>query len=273
MEKSFTKNKIEQVVRNGYGLSLEGVLSNAFEIHKKLIFPGLLATLLYGFIMLIVGLLMFENVYGMSMSEFMDAIQRNPEIIEASVAGVPLTSKIVLALVSGLASALVAPLVYGLCKAAYNTEFQVNASISDLFAYYKQPYFLNIFIYSFLFSFVLQALNLGLDLAIPGIGSFLGLIIQGVLSVTFILVVPFIIFGNLNWSEAIAASAKVTSKNWFFLLFILIITFIIVLLGAIFCGIGILFTYPFLYFIIYVLYKEIIGFSGTNDEIAHIGEE
>ena len=273
MEKSFTQSKIQQVVRNGYGLSLEGVLSNAFELHKRLIFPGLLVTLVYAVVMVMVVGLMFENIYGMSMSEFMNAVQTNPQKITVAAAGIPLASKITSALVSGIAGAFIAPMLYGLYKIAFSTEFEVHAPTSDLFAYYKQPYFLNIFIYTLLFSMVLQALNLGMDSAsFPG-GWLISLVIQIILSVTFILVVPFIVFGNLNWMEAIKASARVTSKNWFFLLFILIITFIIVIIGFFFCLVGGLFTYPFMYFIAYVLYKEIIGFSSTGDEISRIGEE
>lgn len=273
MENLYVKNKLEQVKREGYGLHLEGVLSNAFDIHKKSILPGLLATFLYLFVMMVVAFLMFEHVYGVNVNEFVDLLQRNPQALESSMANIPLTSKLIYAGVSSLAAAFVAPLLSGLYKVAFNTQYGVNGSTSDLFAYYKQPYFMNIFIYSFLFSVVLQLINIGLEQAIPGMGSFVGVLLQIIAGVTFVFTVPFIVFGNMNWIQALKASTTVTSKNWFFLLFILAIAFIIFVIGIFFCGIGILFTYPFMFFVTFILYNTIIGFPNTKDDISKIGEE
>lgn len=273
MESSYVKNKLEQIKREGYGLHLEGVLSDAFDIHKKSILPGFVATFLYIVVMMIVGLTMFESIYGVGISDFMDMIQKNPQALESSVENIPLTSKLIYAAVSGLAAGLVAPLLSGLYKVAFNTKFGGNGNVSDLFGYYKQPYFSNIFIYTFLFSFILQVINIGLEQIIPGFGSFIGIILQIIAGVTFVLTAPFIVFGNLNWMEALKASMTVTSKNWFFLLFILAIAFIIFIIGIFFCGIGILFTYPFMFFVTFVLYNTIIGFPNTQDDISKIGEE
>lgn len=272
MEKTYVQNKLEQIKREGYGLHLEGVLSNAFDIHKKSILPGLVASLLYVLVMMVVGLAMFGTVYGMSISEFMEVFQRNPQAINASMESVSFTSKILSALVSAIVGALLMPLLSGLYKVAFHTQFGVNGSTSDLFAYYKGASFTNIFIYTFIYTFVLQFLNLGLEQVIPGVGGFIGVLIQIILSVTFILTVPFIVFGNMNWIEALKSSTLVTSKNWFFLLLILGIAFIIVMIGIFFCGIGILFTYPFMYFVTFVLYDKIIGFPNANDDISKIGE-
>lgn len=273
MESNYVKNKLEQIKREGYGLHLEGVLSDAFDIHKKSILPGFVATFLYIVVMMVVGLTMFESIYGVSITEFIEVIQRNPQALESSVENISLTSKLIYAAVSGIAAGLIAPLLSGLYKIAYNTKFGRNGSVGDLFTYYKQPYFSNILIFSFLFSFILQIVNIGLEQVLPGLGSFIGIVLQIILGVTFVLTVPFIVFGHLNWTEALKASMAVTSKNWFFLLFILAIAFIIFIIGIFFCGIGMFFTYPFMFFVTFVLYDKIIGFPGTNDDISKIGEE
>lgn len=267
METDYVRKKLEQIKREGYGLHLEGVLSNAFDIHKKVIIPGLVATLLYVFAMLLTSLTMFETLYGMSLMEFMETIQRNPNAIESTMANIPLSSMVIYSVVFSVVTGLIAPLLSGIYKVAYDTQYGGNASVSDLFSYYRQPYFLNIFIYSFLFAAVLQFTGLFLAQEMPGLGSIVAFLIQVVLSVSFIFTIPFIIFGKFSWVEALKSSISVTSKNWFFLFFILAISAIISFLGVIFCVIGILFTYPFIYISTFVLYDKIIGFS--NDEIVN----
>src|SRR5690606_41935695 len=106
MEKTYVQNKLEQIKREGYGLHLEGVLSNAFDIHKKTILPGLVASLLYVLGMMIVGLAMFGTVYGMSISEFMEVFTRHPQAINAYVESVSFTSRILSALVSAVVCAM-----------------------------------------------------------------------------------------------------------------------------------------------------------------------
>lgn len=272
MESNYVKNKLEQIKREGYGLHLEGVLSDAFDIHKKSILPGFVATLLYMIVMMVMGLSMFGTLYGMSISEFMSAIEKNPNALQVSMENISWSSILIYSLVSGVVGGLVGPFLSGLYKVAYNTKYGGNGSVSDLFVYYKQPYFSNIFIYTFIFTFVLQILNFGLDQAIPVFGSLIAFVIQVFLWVSFVLTIPFIVFSNLSWVEALKASLAVTFKNWFFLFFILLISFIISVIGVIFCGIGFLFTFPFLYIATFVLYDKIIGFNNETDSISQIGE-
>ncbi|SMC51534.1 DUF2189 domain-containing protein [Moheibacter sediminis] len=272
MENSFVKNKLEQIKREGYGLHLEGVLSDAFDIHKKSILPGFVVTLLYFLILMIVGLSMFGMVYGMSLTEFMETAQRNPNALEAALSNIALNSKLISSLLSAVVTALITPMLAGLYKVAYNTQYGGNGSVSDLFVYYKQPYFSNIVIYTFLFTAIMQLVNVGFDEFIPGFGSFIYLILFIILSVFLVFTIPFIVFGNFSWIEAVKSSISVTSKNWFFLLFILAISFIISFIGVIFCGVGILFTFPFLYIATFVLYDKIIGFNNEADDISKIGE-
>ncbi len=273
MEKNFTQNKIEQVVRDGYGLSLEGVLSQSFEIYKRAILPGVVATFLYILAMGFVGLFMFESLYGMSLTDMIKVGQNNPSALEATFGAVETSSMLVYSVVMALMMALIAPLLSGLYKVSYKNKYESEGSVADLFSYYRQPYFLNIFIFSFLFGLILQLLNFSLEQALPLFGGMIGILIQIFLSVSLILTIPFIVFGKLSWIEAFQASFKVTFKNWFFLFFILLISSIIAFVGIVLCGIGFLFSYPFLFTSTFVLYDEIIGFNNHPDEISKIGGE
>lgn len=270
---NYVRNKLEQIKREGYGLHLEAVLSNAFDIHKKSILPGFVATFIYIIVMLIVGLSMFGTLYGMSITEFAEAIGKNPQAVEVTMSNISISSILIYSLVSGIAGALIAPVLSGLYKVAYNTQYGGNGSVTDLFIYYKQPYFLNIFIYTFLFSFVLQMINFGFDRFIPAFGGVIAFVVQIFLGVSLVLTIPFIIFGNFSWIDSVKASFAVTFKNWFFLFFILLISVIIAFIGILFCGIGVLFTFPFLYIVTFVLYDKIIGFNVESDSISQIGEE
>lgn len=271
MEKNYTQNKIERVVRDGYGLSLEGVLSQSFEIYKRTILPGVVATFLYVVVMGIGAFFMFEAVYGMGFTDMMKVAQSNPAALETTLGAVQTSSMLFYSIVMAFLIALVTPLLSGLYMVSYKNKYETEGSVSDLFVYYRQPYFLNIFIFSFFFGLIIQLINFFLEQAIPGFGGILGFILQIFLNVSLVLTIPFIVFGKLSWVEAFQASFKVTFKNWFFLFFILLISAIIAFIGVILCGIGFLFSYPFLYTSTFILYDEIIGFSETNDEISQIG--
>src|SRR5690606_19194285 len=143
---------------------------------------------------------------------------------EASITNIALGSKLISSLISTFVTALITPMLAGLYKVAYNTKYGGNGSVSDLFVYYKQPYFSNIFLYTFLFTVIMQLVNVGFDQIVPGFGSFIYLILFVIASVFLVFTIPFIVFGNFSWIEAVKSSISVTSQNWFFLLLILAIS-------------------------------------------------
>lgn len=274
MKNIHIENKLRQVSEEGYGLHLEGVLSTAFNVFKKAFFPGFVVTLIFVIVLLAANLLMFSTIYGIGFFKFIQSATENPASMEAVLGGeIQLSILIVFNFVISVATAILTPMLAGLYKVSYNAQHNEVVSVSDLFAYYKQPYFFNIFLYSFVFGFGLQLVNIGLSQVMPSLSGSASFAIQIVLSVTFILTVPFIVFGELSWTEAVKASIKVTSKNWFFLFFILAIAAIISFIGVFLCGIGFLFTYPFLYFTTYALYENIIGFSNDYDPISELGQK
>lgn len=270
MEKQFTKNRIEQIIREGYGLSFDGVFSQSFEIYKRSFFSGVVATLFYLLSIGFVLFFMFEYMYGMSLTEMIKTVQTNPETVETTLYSIQTSSKLLNAVVMALAMALVAPLISGIFNVSYKTKYEEGSSVSDLFSYYRQPYFLNIFLYSFFFSLVMQLPNIYLEQVMPVFGGLLFIVIQIFLGVSLILTIPLIVFGKLSWVEAFQASYKIIIKNWFNIFFILLISGIIAVGGIFLCCIGFLFSYPFLFIVNFTLYDEIIGFY-DYDEIADIG--
>ncbi|HUH34413.1 MAG TPA: hypothetical protein VL022_01140 [Moheibacter sp.] len=271
-QNQFVKNKVDQVNVQGYGLHLEGILSQAWAIFKKTFLSLSVVSLVYMLTMVVIWSLMFESLYGYSFAEIIQMAQDNPEALESSMGNFTLTSSLIYSLVFGLGTALVAPILAGIFQVCYRQKYEGGSSSSDLFVFYKTPYFGNILIYSFLLSFVLQMLNFLMSEWVPTMGGMLGTFLQVLIQVSLVFTIPLIVFGKMGWIEAMQSSIKITTKNWFFLFFVLAIGLILSMLGILLCGIGVMFTYPFFYVVVFAIYDEVIGFNQSNDPIAEIGE-
>lgn len=269
---NYIKRRVNQVSNEGYGLHLESLLSRAFDIFKKSFWQLSLVTFLYVFTVMLVWLSMFETLYGFSIEEMMTEIQENPTLLESTMSEMSLKSSLFYSLAFSLVVGLIAPAFAGINKLSLSVKNGGHAMQSDLFAYYRQPYFLNIFIYSFLLAFILQFSGFLLAQYIPLYGGALSVSAQIGLNVSLVLTIPFIVFGKMTWIEAMRASMKITFKNWFFLMFVLAIGLILSYLGVLLCGIGLFFTYPFFYVLIFVIYDDVIGFEEEKDAISEIGE-
>lgn len=272
-QNQFVKKRINQVIEGGYGLHLEGILSQAFGIYKKTFFSLSTISLVYMLMISVVWFFMFEYLYGYSFAEIIQMAQSNPESIEALRGNFTTTTTLIYSLVFGLASALIAPVLAGIYRLSYRQKYEGQSSVSDLFSLYRAPYFVNILIYSFVLSFVLQMVNFLSVEWFPVFGGVFGTFVQVFLQVSMVFTLPLIVFGQMNWIEAMQSSLKLALKNWFFLFFVLAIGFILSLLGFLLCGIGILFTYPFFYVVIFSIYDEVIGFETLKDPISEIGED
>ena len=95
-----------------------------------------------------------------------------------------------------------------------------------------------------------------------GLG-FILLIIPGVyLAVAYRFTYQFIVFGNMEFWDAMEASRKMVTKNWFPVFGLLIVLGLINFLGLIMLGIGILFTIPLTYCVLYVVFAKLFKEDG-----------
>lgn len=269
---NFVKSQIDRIESEGYGLNLESLLSRTFNIYKKSFFQLSLVMLLYTFALVFTWFLMFEFIYGVEFVELIEMAQDDPSIVNGVMANIDLSRGLIYSAVLAVATAIVSPIFAGVNKLAYQIHNDRPFSIGDLFAYYKQPYFSNIFVFSLILAFVVQFLGVVLMQVIPQLASIASIWIQIFLNVSLIFVIPLIVFGDMKWVEAMKASFKISFKNWFFLLFVLGIGLILSYLGILLCGVGIIFTYPFFYVLIFVIYDDVIGFEEEKDLISEIGE-
>lgn len=99
-----------------------------------------------------------------------------------------------------------------------------------------------------------------------GLG-FVLLVLPGIyLAVAYSFTIPFVTFLNMDFWEAMESSRKVISKNfWPFLGFFVILT-LINLVGIILLGVGMLFTFPATYCMVYAAFEDIVGGAIREDE-------
>jgi uncharacterized membrane protein len=88
--------------------------------------------------------------------------------------------------------------------------------------------------------------------------GYLLFIIPGIyLSVCYIFAIHFVIFEKLDFWEAMEASRKLVSREWFSIFGLVIVLAVLNFLGVLFCGVGIIVTIPISISAIYAAFKDI----------------
>jgi hypothetical protein len=257
------KTKIEEISLNGYQLDFGTVFESAFENYKKIALYAGLMLIVFSIIMAIIiisGLISYIGVE--HVEEFGEKMK---QLLQLKV----LPLDIALPLNAGLLlfSGLINPFFAGFLKMADCGQNGEEFHVSNMFSYYKFPYFFNIFISVILIGLIATGLAMLLESA--GL-SFVGSVTTMLISFLTSLSVPLIVFGNLNAIESIKYSILLVSKQPLTLLGLTIVAGIGSALGIFGLCIGIFFTLPFMYSMNYIIYKSIIGFDETSeiDEIS-----
>ncbi|MFW5766913.1 MAG: hypothetical protein ACOCXO_00970 [Bacteroidota bacterium] len=96
------------------------------------------------------------------------------------------------------------------------------------------------------------------------VGTFL-LIIPGIyLAVAYTFTVPFIVFLKYDFWDAMEASRKLITKNFWPFLAFLVVILLINFVGVLILGVGLLFPLPATYCMIYAAFEDIVG-GAVND--------
>ena len=94
---------------------------------------------------------------------------------------------------------------------------------------------------------------------LSSIGLFF-LIIPGIyLTVAYTFAIMFVIFFKVDLQTALRLSRKVIHCNWWKMFGLFIVAALIGISGTILCGIGVAFTLPMMYCILYVAFEDIVG--------------
>ena len=252
------KDQIEVICAKGYQLDFGVVFESAFENYKKIVlYAGLM---LLVFSILITTLMMAGLISYIGVENFEEFGNKMKQLSTLKV--MPLD--IALPLNGGLIlfSAFVSPFMAGFLRMADCGEKGEEFHVSNMFSQYKLPHFFNIFLSVILIGLVSTSLAMLLQSA--GL-SFVGTVTNLLISFLTFLTIPLIVFANLNAVEAIKYSILLILKQPLILLGLVIVAFIGSIIGVLGLCIGIFFTYPFVYSMNYVIYKNIVGLDEANE--------
>ncbi len=253
------KQRLQEIRNNGYELNFNDVFNESFENYKKIAMAGGLTFIILGVCLVALCLFLYMFAFGFSS-------------LSEGIAGVNISNfhgvGVMLYFVSiVIMSSIITPLYAGIIKMAYNADQNKTVSVGTSFEYYKNGFFLDLFLASIIIASVSTGLNYLLGLLNMG---FIGIILSYTIAFFTFLTPLFIIFGNLKPMKAIEASFITITKQFPVLLGLIIIGILMVCLGFFAFCIGIFFTIPFIYSLYYVIYKKAIGIE-EHSEIDEIG--
>lgn len=231
-------------------LDINEQINDAFKIYKKMALTGglgLLSIYFIIFILFTVGMGFFfkpeEAV--IAMKNF------NPDKLSLNGQMIYLGS-------ISLFSALISPFIAGIIKMAHDADNDQEVQFSSIFAYVNSPQFIHIILFTIVLAFMSGGLNMLLKhFLLARIGTLLGLLVSILIATLTYLVIPLIIFRNLNFVDAIKTSVNQILNNFFPAFFLMIIAFILAIVGVFGFCIGILFTMPIMYVMQYCIYKKL----------------
>ena len=249
-----TKEKIEEIQTNGYNIDFANVFNHAFENYKKIA--------LYAGLMIFVFAILFGFLAGGIVILTFGVSALNQKMLENLTAENFTGLHLAIYLIVGiLFNCLFVPFSAGLIKMADSAEKDEEFHVSTVFQYYKNPYFQELVIATFL----ITIFSTGLSEMFKLVGvEIIGALFSAAISFFTFLTIPLIIFGNLKAIEALKSSMIIVVKQPLVLLGLLIVSGIASLVGFIGCCIGVFFTIPFLYSMYYAIYTSIIGIDSEN---------
>lgn len=251
--------KLESLKQNGYQLDLGDVISQSFENYKKIAMTVGIAMILVSIVFIIIGFGSLGLLIG-----FSDFAQKMTDFQITNFSTVTL---ILYIFGTAVFSALTYPFTAGVIKMCHEAEIGHEISISMVFDHYKSDRFKDLFLSALLISFTTSAVTTLCEFA--GY-KFIGLIFTYAIAFLAVFMIPLIIFGKLNYIDAIKNSFALVIKQPFVILIALIVALLMAMVGIIGLCIGIFFTMPFIYSTHYILYKNAVGVYDKN-EIDEIG--
>ncbi|WP_269227692.1 hypothetical protein [Flavobacterium eburneipallidum] len=260
-----TKERIERIKTNGYELDFGSVFEQAFENYKKIVVYAGLMFLVFS---ILLGIMMMTGLISYIGAENLEQFSKELKQLSSQKV-MPLDVAIPFNLILILISGFINPFMAGFYKMANCGEKGEEFHVSNMFAFYKLPYFTSIFMETLIVSFF----SVGISLLFQYLGmNLVGALLSLTISFFAALTVPFIVFDKFNAIEAIKSSIIIVSKQPLVLLGLIIVAAIAAVLGFFALCIGIFFTWPFVYSMIYTIYKTVIGLDDTS-EITQIGIE
>ncbi len=94
----------------------------------------------------------------------------------------------------------------------------------------------------------------------------LAMLVASLVAALYIFMPQFIIFRGMSFWDAMEASRKVVMKNYIQVVIFLIVLGIIIMIGAMICGLGLLVAIPVYFLSVYAAFEDIMG-TGEPDQL------
>ena len=253
-----------QTHKTNDSLHFNSVFNESWNLFTKTLGFGVLAVVLYLIASGMVGF-MIESITGFNMisQEFSEDIQgmSNPNTLFYKMQDFYMNNLniiMVSRLLTEFILLLTFPLAAGFIMVCREFDQYGYSAIKTLFIGFKPEYWGRIMVLALVY-FILSKIALTLFI-LPGI----------YLWVAACIACPFVLFKGMRGIEALKASLHTVNQNWFSVFKLLLAASLIGISGYLLCGIGRIFTYPFVLVMVYMLYKNMVGFE--EDEITEIGK-
>lgn len=254
-----TLQRLEEIKLNGFSLDFSDIFNQTIENYKKIALNAGLAFLLLSVIMGVVFGSAFGFIYGTaSLTE---------TLTNFNIQNFSTLALITYIFAVALISAFTAPFYAGILQMANLADQNQEFSIQTAFFHFKSKYFKDLVISSV----VVALVTVGISVIFETISSrFIGGFITYAITFMVFMTKPLIIFGNLNAIDSIKASLLLMGKQIPVLAGLLIVSILMIFLGLIGLCIGIFFTFPFIFSLQFIIYKNILGVNSVS-EIEEIG--
>ncbi len=249
------QNKIDQLTSEKTKFSTNEIVNKSWNLFGKIALYAIVAVVVYFALSYLFSTLL-TLVLPVDQTELMYMLESGSfdfdELSEISMTMMNESNYRLTIIINFLLTVLITPIIYGVVYLAYKADHNQNVEFGDIFYAYKNGLFPKTFLLSMVSTILMY---------ISAVFCFVPFFI---LSTLMMLSVPFVLFSNASTMKAIGASFKVVGKNFGGFFMMLIVMILILLLGLLMCCVGFLAAYPLIYVIMYVLYKEIIGFESQD---------
>lgn len=252
------KNIIDNKIQNGYSLDLGKIIENSFETYKKTFLISGVAFIIISIVIAILYAGYFGILYGFgNFAETMTQIES--DTFDA-------TTQIINTLIGSIFAGLFAPISAGFLYVNHLAKTNKEFGLSTFFDFYKSNKLKDIIINQLIITLTVNSIATFLVITNHEILAFL---IQILIPLFTFFSIPLIIFGEQNYADALFKSAKLFVKQPFIIIVALLIGAIGAMVGIIALCIGIFFTFPYYFSVIYATYENGIGVNETSpiDEI------
>ena len=263
-----TRSTIYQKINNAPELDFGIIFNQSIDLFKKSWLQGFILQLII-FAMTIPFILIFYVPFvAMIISESQNGYV-DSNVYENFIAGFSIFS-VLLFIIGILAISAVTLCLYAaFYRILYKFDHDQEVVTNDFFYFLKGKYlskaFILVLITVLLYGVVMALLIPTLFLSLLGV---------------FYLIVPLTLFApimgfnpEMSVSDIVNCSFKLGNRKWLITFGLIIVASLLAsAVGFLLCGIGSLFTSAFVYHPVYFVYKDVVGFSQTQDLIETIGE-